>query len=135
MHKALKQALTARKNQANHISYYSQMYCFFLKTIKIVLKMGFLFFSVASEYDCQHPLGFATRAIANRRSKFFKYKTNFPLSQLPKLLVACAGSCTFNNFELKRQLVYEAFRVIVLSFLKKAFFFGLKFRLHDFSDL
>ncbi|MES2852210.1 MAG: hypothetical protein V4698_04800, partial [Bacteroidota bacterium] len=42
--------------------------------------------------------GFATRAIANRRSKSFKYKTSSPLSQLPKsVVVAVVRSYYFRH--------------------------------------
>jgi hypothetical protein len=39
--------------------------------------------------------GFVTRAIANRRSKSSKYKTNFPLSQLPKSIVVDVSCSTY----------------------------------------
>ena len=60
--------------------------------------------------------GFATRAIANRRSKSSKYKTNFPLSLLPKLLVACVAVAQLKVLiKIPKFELFIFFNLLILS--------------------
>ena len=61
--------------------------------------------------------GFATRAIANRRSKSFKYKTNFPLSQLHNsVAVAFTDSIDLHFYRYSYFSAKSFFNNIVKSF-------------------